>query len=297
MTDDTTLDPLAILASLGINDITQTERITVGSDTAIWRVIWQAQPYALRVFRPEQAAMCEREIAAMQTAGAGGIPVPIVIRQGIWQQRPVLLLTWIAGQTLSDQLRANVSRGWGLGHAFGQMQAIIHQLPISADADADTWIEWAGDEPELKTRLYELKSRRAALLHLDYHPLNVMADGMRISGVLDWANAQIGDPRADFARTYTILRVEPYSPRRDSLSMMVLRRLLERAWRSGYLYAGGKLDDMALFYAWAGAAMIRDLSFKIGRPGHWLEDQHLDGVRRWRDHWKRQAGITVESGK
>jgi hypothetical protein len=37
--------------------------------------------------------------------------------------------------------------------------------------------------------------------------------------------------------------------------------------------------------------MIRDLSPKIGREGFWLQDQHLDGVRQWRDEWKRRAGI------
>jgi hypothetical protein len=50
---------------------------------------------------------------------------------------------------------------------------------------------------------------------------------------------------------------------------------------------------MALFYAWAGAAMIRDLSPRIGKPGFWLLDVHLDSVRRWRDRWKGKAGIRV----
>ena len=129
------------------------------------------------------------------------------------------------------------------------------------------------------------------LLHLDYHPLNVMVNGGQVSGVLDWANARAGDPRADFARTYSILRIEPYSPQGDSLWLSIGRRLLARAWRTGYVQTGGHLNDMALFYAWAGAAMIRDLSAKIGKPGFWLQDHHLDGVRKWRDHWKRQAGI------
>jgi aminoglycoside phosphotransferase (APT) family kinase protein len=155
------------------------------------------------------------------------------------------------------------------------------------------WIEWAGDEPELKARLYALPSRKAALLHLDYHSLNVMVQGNQISGVLDWANAKAGDPRADFARTYTILRVEPYSPNGDTLQMAVARRLLERIWRAGYVQAGGRLEDIALFYAWAGAVMIRDLSPRIGKAGFWLQDCHLDPVRAWRDTWKRRAGIRL----
>jgi aminoglycoside phosphotransferase (APT) family kinase protein len=293
MPHQSTLDPQSILASLGVTDADGVEPITGGSDTAIWRVMWRREVYALRLFRPEQAATCEREVRAMTAASAGGVPVPQVIRTGTWADRPALLLSWIAGKPLAQQLRERPLLGWRLGAAFGRMQAAIHQVPIPADLESTRWIEWAGDEPEIKARLYDLASRRTALIHLDYHPLNVMADGAQISGVLDWANAHIGDPRADFARTYTILRVEPYSPNGDSLSLALMRRLLESAWRTGYVGECGKFDEMALFYAWAGAAMIRDLSPRIGKPGFWHQDHHFDPVRRWRDAWKRRAGIRV----
>ena len=146
-------------------------------------------------------------------------------------------------------------------------------------------------QARLAARARAVPSRHTRLIHLDYHPLNVMADGGQISGVLDWANARAGDPRADFARTYAILRVEPYSADGDDLKLAVFRRGLERCWRMGYQRAGGQLDDMPLFYAWAGAAMIRDLSPRIGKPGFWLQNHHLDGVRAWRDLWKQKAGI------
>jgi aminoglycoside phosphotransferase (APT) family kinase protein len=291
MPDQSALDPHAILASLGITDAIQIEPVSGGFDTAIWCVEWQSASYALRVFRPEQTATYQREIRAMQRAANAGLPVPAIIRQGAWQDRPVLLLSWVKGQTLAAQLRAHPHRIWQLGSAFGRMQAAVHNIAVPADMDATSWIEWAGDEPELKARLYDLPSRQNKLLHLDYHPLNVMADGRQISGVLDWANARAGDPRADFARTYSILRVEPYTARGDPLWLAVARRLLERAWHTGYIQAGGHLDEMALFYAWAGASMIRDLSPRIGKPGFWLQDQHLDGVRAWRDLWKKRAGI------
>ena len=285
------LDPYPILTSLGITDAEEVQPLTGGFDTAIWQVCWRDQPYALRVFRAEQKLVCEREVAAMQAAAAGGIAIPQVIKQGMWNERPVLLLSWVTGKTLRDQLMAQPYRLWQLGTAFGRMQAAIHKLPAPVGMDATQWIEWAGDEPELKARLYDLPSRRTVLLHLDYHPLNVMADGGHISGVLDWANARAGDPRADFARTYSILRVEVYTPGNDSLTVTFMRRALERAWRSGYMQAGGQLDEMALFYAWAGAVMIRDLSPRIGSS--WMQDQHLDPVRQWRDRWKRTANIRV----
>jgi aminoglycoside phosphotransferase (APT) family kinase protein len=285
------LDANAILAQLGISDADQIEPVTGGMDTSIWRVQQGGNTYALRVFRPEQAETCEREVAAMQIARAGSVSVPEVIRRGVWENRPILLLSWISGQPLAPTLRQHPTKIWTLGTAFGRTQAAIHHLDPPANFDPTAWIEWAGDEPELKARLYDLPARKTKLLHLDFHPLNVMADGTQISGVLDWANARAGDPRADFARTYTILRVEPYSPNGDSPLIAVVRRALERAWRRGYLGAGGTLDEMALFYAWAGAVMLRDLASRMGKPGHWLQDRHLDPLRAWTARWKSLAKI------
>lgn len=285
------LDPHTILASLGVTGAADIQPITGGMDTAIWRVIWNAQPYALRLMRPQQAATYEREVAAMQAASTADIAVPAVVRKGMWEGRPVLLLSWLRGGTLAGELLSQPYRIWQLGTAFGRMQAAIHRIPAPPQLNPTEWIEWAGDEPELKARLYDLPSRQTRLIHLDYHPLNVMADAGRITGVIDWTNARAGDPRADFARTYSILRVEPYSAEGDNLKLAFFRRSLAACWRIGYQRAGGSLNDMALFYAWAGAAMIRDLSPRIGKPDFWLQSHHLGGVRAWRDTWKRQAGI------
>ncbi len=293
MPDQSSLDPRAILASLDIHDASHIEPLTGGFDTAIWRVQWQGTPYALRVFRPEQVETSRRERLAMQVAHQAGIPVPQVIRSGLWQERPVLLLSWVEGKTLAAILPSQPRYIRQLGRAFGQMQAAIHRVIPPPEMDSISWIEWAGDEPELKARLYALTSRKTALIHLDYHPLNVMADSGHITGVLDWANARAGDPRADFARTYAILRIEPYDPNGDSLPIAFARRALAYFWRADYMQAGGQLDEMALFYAWAGASMIRDQSHRVNNPAFWLKDHHLDPVRRWRDHWKRKVGISL----
>jgi aminoglycoside phosphotransferase (APT) family kinase protein len=286
------INPQSILASLGIHDATRIEPVTGGASTAIWRVEHEGNVYALRVFRPEQAAGFEREVAAMEAARAGGVSVPAIIQHGTWEDHPVMLLSWLTGIPLAAQLQQHPLSIWKLGTGFGRAQAMIHRIAAPLTFDSTAWIEWAGnDETALKQRLYDLPSRGTTLLHLDFHPLNVMADETGISGVLDWTNAQAGDPRADFARTYTILRVEPYSPSGDSPKMAFFRRALEWTWRHGYQQAGGKLDDMALFYAWAGAVMVRDLSPRIGKPGFWLLDKHLDPVRQWTADWKQRAGI------
>ena len=160
MPGQSSLDPHAILASLGITDAVQAEPVLGGADTALWRVSWQGESFALRVFRPEQAAVCEREVAVMQAASASGIPVPAVIRQGQWEDRPALLLSWIAGKPLGEQLLAHPYLIWRLGKAFGRTQAAIHEIAPPPGLSAIHWIEWAGDEPDGAARPNQ---RRAGL--------------------------------------------------------------------------------------------------------------------------------------
>ena len=70
--------------------------------------------------------------------------------------------------------------------------------------------------------------------------------------MLDWTNARAGDPRADYARTLTILRLD--SGTDSPLGLSVLR-VFEAGWRSGYRRIMGRTSDMAPYYAWAGAVM------------------------------------------
>jgi aminoglycoside phosphotransferase (APT) family kinase protein len=112
-----------------------------------------------------------------------------------------------------------------------------------------------------------------------------MTDGHQMTAVLDWANARLGDPRADVARSYSILAIDPNWPRRPHIT--IFRQILARAWQRGYEQAAGPLGDMALFYAWAGAVMQRDLAPRLASAPH----DPLARVRRWTNEWKRRAGI------
>lgn len=304
------VDPIAILTSLGIADATAVTPVSGGWDTAIWRVERAGDAYALRLFRAEQAGTCRREVAAMRAASAAGLPVPQIHAETVWRDRPALLLSWSAGRPLAHELAERPWRVWRLGVAFGRMQARLHTVP-APDAlcrEPGAWIAWAGsDEGPLQDRLCSLVGYHSgcpldavpgvagvevplALLHLDYHPLNVLTDDEGVTAVLDWANARAGDRRADLARTVTILRLAPLPPGASPL-LAIGRRALERGWRGGYRQVAGPLGGMAPFYAWAGAVMARDLAPKIGRPGVWLEPRHLDAVRRWTAAWKRRAGL------
>jgi aminoglycoside phosphotransferase (APT) family kinase protein len=287
------LDPRVILGDLGVRDVTQVERGYGGMDTAIWRVDSDRGRCALRLMRSDQVETSRLEVAAMRAARAAGVRTPQLLAFELWQGRPAMLLEWLPGSALGHAFQAHPLRVWSLGVQFGRMQAAIHATgaPPELRQDEPSWIHWAGDE-RLAEHLRRLPLRTTALLHLDYHPLNVMSDGRTITGVIDWTNARAGDPRADFARTYTILCVEPWSPRPAPL-MAVFRRVLATAWRRGYEQVAGKLRDLAPFYAWAGMAMVRDLSRRVADPGHWFEARHIEHVRRWAERWIRRSGIPV----
>jgi aminoglycoside phosphotransferase (APT) family kinase protein len=126
-------------------------------------------------------------------------------------------------------------------------------------------------------------------MHLDYHPLNVMTDCSGVSGVLDWANARMGDPRADVARTYTILAVEPHYVGHEPVWYRAVRHLVTHNWLAGYRAVAGKLRDMPLFFAWAGAVMQADLAPRVENPNSWWQPRHMQAVERWTSHWRKQA--------
>jgi aminoglycoside phosphotransferase (APT) family kinase protein len=253
---------------------------------AMWKVEYEDQTYALCVFRPGEHEDCEHERVVMAAARAAGLPVPEVHAAGVWQDHPALLLTWLAGRMVADELRVRPWQVWRLGIAFGRMQAAIHAVPVPGllRQQPDAWIAWKceGEQP-LQDRLRHLSSDEA-LLHLDYHPQNVLTDGKQITGIVDWTNAHAGDPRADAARTVSILRVDPLA--RKPLLQWLGLRIFELAWCIGYQRAGGRLKEMALFYAWAGTVLQYDLAHRYKhRP------RELTPARRWTNKWKARAGM------
>lgn len=287
-----TLNPLEILKTLGIADPTQVTPVQGGSDTAIWQVEDENGTYALRLFRREQGETYQRELAAMRLAQQAKLPVPTVHASAFWQERPVMLLAWCAGSTVTQLLLQQPWRIWPLGRAFGRMQARIHAVSVDAQGSdlAENWIAWSGaEDAALANRLRSLAPTQPALLHLDYHPLNVLANGNEITAVLDWANAQAGDPRADVARTYTILRVEPYNLGQPAWLIGTVRRLLAWSWLRGYEEVAGPLRDMAPFYAWAGAVMQREVARGVADPNSWWQPEHLAQVRAWTEGWRQRS--------
>lgn len=73
------------------------------------------------------------------------------------------------------------------------------------------------------------------ICHADFHPLNIMMDGSRLSGVIDWANVVIAEPAYDIAALRTIaLYVDPGVPAWARGMVGVARRLMVRRYMSVY---------------------------------------------------------------
>lgn len=284
-----TLNPLPILARLGIAAPTQVERVHGGQDAAIWRVETPQGAYALRAMRPEQRGLAAAEAAAMRAARAGGVPTPSLHSLTEWEGRPVMLMEWMPGVPLAQRVQADPPSAAALCYQFGAMQARLHRVSAPPDVSRG-WVEWLGDdEPALQSYLRALPAQNR-LLHLDYHPLNVLVEGDGISAVIDWTNARAGDPRADLARTYTILRLEPWTPDPEPPSLRLLRRALTAAWWRGYVDTAGHPGAMAAFFAWAGFVMIRDLAPRVG-TSHYTP-AHMARLRRWAARWQRRTGVS-----
>jgi aminoglycoside phosphotransferase (APT) family kinase protein len=292
MAHDSSLDPYIILKTLGVQTIRAVVPILSGTDTALWRVEHDNNTSALRVFRSTQRSTYLREIDAMETAARHGIPVPRIRANGYWQERPALLLSWCDGHPLAASLQQQPWRLLHLAHTFGQVQAAIHRIRGIAllDTAPTDWITWyQAVDRDLEAQLRQCASPTPHLLHLDYHPLNVMTHGSSVSGVLDWANARMGDPRADVARTYTILVVEPHHVGREPRWYRAVRSLVAHRWLAGYQAVAGELQNMPIFYAWAGAVMRADLAPRVHNPTSWWQPQHLEIVERWTQQWRKRV--------
>ena len=239
--------------------------VTGGFASSVWRFDAAEHAYAVRAF--SNSATLDREVLAIAAAARAGLPVPLARAVGSFDGRAAMLQDWAPGVPLLEALQREPWSILQLGYAFGRLQRRIHAVRAPSGL-RDNWIDWPrGCDPALAEQLRSI-ARAGSLLHLDYHPLNVLALGGRLSAVIDWTNAHAGDPRADVARTLTIVRL--------AAPPSFAARVFELAWRAGY---GSFGPHMSLFYAWAGSSMLDDLAGRdVGID--------LERVRRWTERWR-----------
>ncbi|MBI2767265.1 MAG: phosphotransferase [Chloroflexi bacterium] len=249
-------NPAAVLDALGWKGSGAIVPITGGWDTHLWRfTAGDGRDCALRLYRsdPEPESLTVRargERAALRAAGAAGLPVPPIFAEGVFEGVPVFVQGWMPGNQLLHRIERTPWRLWPLGLAFGRMQARLHRLPIPAEVPAlgeAQLLRWA-PVPALVAAVAKV-SRNDAFCHLDYHPLNVLAEGTRITALLDFTNCAIGDRRFDLGTTHALLTSAPLPPGPARTVMAQGRRLFVAAWRRGYRAEAGDFPSTPLFEA------------------------------------------------
>ncbi len=258
-------EPLMLLRALNVTALRPPTPVTGGADSLIWRVETSQGARALRVLRPEQAPVAAREARVMNWLADQGLPVPRARAYAEPDGRPALLLDWVEGEPLAAALFARPQEAAALGAAFAQVQARLHALEVPPDLLGRLPpVTVPGAPPPM----------RPALLHLDYHPLNVLVQGGAVAGVIDWSNVGVGDARADAARSLSILSADPTVWRFTGAQRAALLAF-RRAYRAAL---PGRAPDAA-HLTWAGEAMHADLSRRHSA-------QELRHVARWTAWWR-----------
>ena len=198
----------------------------------------------------------EREAAAQRAAHAAGVPVPEVICLETIDGRAGLVMARIAGLDGLTAIERKPWRLWSIGRQIGRVhrelgrseappelvrlrETIRHEIETSPAIPDAARVRLVG--------LLEPLPDGNALCHLDFHPGNVIESSAG-PVVIDFSAARAGDPLADYAKSLVILEagVLPAGASRWELVLVKLgRRLMGKAYRSGYM-AAGKVDNAKL---------------------------------------------------
>jgi aminoglycoside phosphotransferase (APT) family kinase protein len=90
--------------------------------------------------------------------------------------------------------------------------------------------------------------RRLVICHCDFQPFNILMDGGRVTGVIDWTGVTIGDPALDLGFTLAQIAVAPIEV--PAVMQPIFRAIMNAAGRR-YCRAYGRglaLDGKALRY-------------------------------------------------
>jgi aminoglycoside phosphotransferase (APT) family kinase protein len=274
-----------ILSAIGVTSYIACTEIQGGKNSKVFKVdIQPSKSYALRILPFHQYGEFDQEEKMMNIAREHGIPVPIVHTVSVCENNAVMLMDWASGQTLFSELLASPDKAFKLGHEFGKMHSKINLIQLNQDDHIQSWLTPSIEEKEMYNQISQF-SENNHLLHLDYHPLNVLTDGEKITAVIDWGNASTGDPRFDFARTYSILQlIGPKLFQEHSSSY----NDFTRGWEEGYEQeqVSDACEAYPLFYAWAGLRMKRDMASI-------LQEEDNVKIEKWVTKWLQKYQSNV----
>lgn len=269
-------------------------RFTSGLDTFIYAVKLDGSlppewtvPLVLRIYPSgEQNMKAEREFAIQRFVIARGFPAPEPLHVNLSGEPwglPFMIMQRVAGSGLIDRFKNPLAIA-GIVKAMATLQARLHVLPTDGcplpydsplverrlepsraliskyhPAGLDAPLHW------LEDNIHLVRNEEPALTHNDYHPLNLIVEGDRMT-LLDWSDAALGDRHCDVARTLALFWLAP-ALERSFLGRTALRTLrgfivkrYERAYASHLPLDRERLrywQALHAFNAWLQIATMR----------------------------------------
>lgn len=286
------------LRRIGLREPVGLERLSGGANMESWRFLAGAEALVLRR-APSSAMMAGRpmdhagEASLIRTAAANGVIAPEILVEllpddGIGSG---FVMRALPGTADPHTILASGDPAPLLGD-IARSLAAIHRIPANEARAApvmDTSAALAGlrqrfighgaDRPVLALALCWLEANLPApvpprLVHGDYRLGNLLVEHGRLTGVLDWELAHLGDAHEDLA--YGCMTVWRFShPDRSAFGLGSLED-----WFAAYEAAGGEPVDPARFRFWL---VYRTLWWALGcldMGSYWREghDRSLERV-------------------
>lgn len=147
------------------------------------------------------------ERIALDLLADSGVPVPRHLASD--PSKGLLVMSHLPGVMVSSREALNNRL-----EVMADVASRIASFSVPHDVDLPIWRPWVPDRllpPEggdatLWQAVFDAYSDRTppgseitALLHRDFHPLNLLWDGPEVSGVVDWVNACVGHPHAELS--------------------------------------------------------------------------------------------------
>lgn len=284
-----------LLKTTGLRYRKRPVRISGGWETSIYRFQLAPatgvpssflQPMNLRAYcGPHGVPIARDEVAVLRHMRQLRFPVPRCIH---WEEScqqfggPFLLLEHVPGKTMLDHLLHRPWRGWLWIREMARTQVRLHRLPARdfpkplesfPDASLNEMAELIalyrldGLKPGLQWLRDHLPPRGSPrILHLDFHPLNVIRQPNDSITIIDWTGPALGDPHADVATSLLLMTCAPVDSRGrwEEMVIMAGRKVLARLYLRAY-QQHVRLDLSKLEYYQAWAAFRRLVYY-----GRWL---------------------------
>jgi aminoglycoside phosphotransferase (APT) family kinase protein len=229
-----------VTGTLSIDYVDPPQRIAGGFDTTIYSFRLSAAPspfdvpLIVRIYREEQRVEVARfETAVHGAVGAQGYPAPPILATGdsaAGLGGAFVIMPLAAGRTMLEAFFS--LRLFTMVDLLASSQARLHALDVGMfeRALSDAHVEWrkfTDDFDKLPTGELDINSfpglrpgvawisanapatAAPVICHGDFHPLNLIVNGSKLTAVIDWTRTRVAPAEFDVGGTVALIKQGP----------------------------------------------------------------------------------------